>query len=387
MQRIDLNDPANSVIQPPLPLGESWEPPQAPELRFWLAQVVFWSAVTLLHSFVLIPFLRPTAPPDLSRWVVLNRLVTGLVVSSGLRVVYVYLARQDWPLRRILFRGVLTLFLAAILELTFFSGFMVVLNIYSPSPTGEYHVTAPVPVQLFHRIDVLTVWSLLYLGFFQAARVKSAELRVAEAESALRTSELNRLESQLQPHFLFNALTAILACRHDPAAVAQVTNGLSEHLRYCLGRQGLSEPLEREIDALTQYLHVQRARFGPNLVCTIDCTDEARAVPAPPMLVSPLLDNALKHGGASNSGPLHITVDCCVVDATLQVTVTNSGTWIVPGSRGRLGTGLANLRGRLQLQHGAQAQLICEAGEGQVRARISLPVITTTCITTHRASP
>ncbi len=344
-----------------------------PELAFWLAQLLFWGVVGLAQGFVLVPYLRPDAIVSETWWVVIVRVVTGFFVSTGLRVAYRYLARQTWPLRRILFLGVLVLFLAAFLEyLLFLGGLVIVEALRGPLAGRSYFPSAPLVV--FHRIDILTVWSLLFIAFFQAEKTKSAELRAAEAESTLRTSELHRLEAQLQPHFLFNALTAILACRHNPDDVARVTNGLSEHLRYCLGRQRLLEPLGREIDALEEYLHVQRARFGPNLECTIACTPEARAVPIPPMIVSPLLDNALKHGPVSSPRPLRIAVDCRVVDGMLQVIVTNTGAWIEEGSRGRVGTGLANLRGRLKLYHLEQAVLTCETTAAGVQACVTLPL-------------
>jgi hypothetical protein len=359
-------------------LVETGRAPQEPvvssswESAFWLAQLVFWGGVGLLQWFLLIPALRPDASPQ-DRWLVLaTRVLTGAVVSTGLRWIYLWLTRQPWSLRRILAGGVAALFVAALLECLLFFG--VLDSVVSVRGWSSRQETIPFPLVVFHRIDVLTVWSLLFFGFFQVERVKSAELRVAEAETALRTSELSHLEAQLQPHFLFNALTAILACRHDPAAVALVTNGLSEHLRYCLSRQGLIEPLGREIDALTHYLCVQQARFGPRLRCQIECSAEARQVPVPPMLVSPLLENALKYGPLSSPEPLEIEIDCRVSDGTLRVTVTNTGAWVEPGSQGRVGTGLANLRGRLRLNHLERASLVCGPLEDRVQARVTIPL-------------
>ncbi|MFN9197550.1 MAG: sensor histidine kinase [Planctomycetaceae bacterium] len=375
MQRFVAPPPQDS------PFGAAPEPDRRgeeadrPELRFWLAQLLFWGVVGLTHGFVLVPYLRPEAIVSEAWLVVIVRVVTGFLVSTGLSTVYRYLAQQTWPQRRLLARGVLVLFLAAFLEYLLFQGGLLLL-VASHGPLSSHSYFPGMPLTVFHRIDILTVWSLLFIAFFQAERTKSAELRAAEAESILRTSELHRLEAQLQPHFLFNALTAILACRHNPDAVARVTSGLSEHLRYCLGRQGLLEPLGREIDALEQYLHVQRARFGPNLDCTIACTREAREVPIPPMLVAPLLDNALKHGPVSSPQPLRITVDCRVVAGMLQVSVTNTGDWIEPGSRGRIGTGLANLRRRLKLYHLEQAILTCETTSAGVQVRVTLPLST-----------
>jgi len=362
------------------------EEARRPELKFWLAQVLFWIGVGLLQGLLLLPLLRPEAPGSETWLVVIDRVVTGFLISSGLGRTYRYLARQPWPLRRILARGVLVLLLGALLEYLLFEGVLAAWEAFFGFLKGRTYFPT-MPLLVFHRIDILTVWSLLFIAFFQAERTKSAELRAAEAESALRTSELNRLEAQLQPHFLFNALTAILACRHNPEAVARVTNGLSEHLRYCLGRQGLLEPLGREIDALEQYLHVQRARFGPNLICSIHSTSDAREVAVPPMIVSPLLDNALKHGPVSSPSPLQITVDCRVVSGMLQVKVTNTGTWIEPGSRGRTGTGLVNLRGRLKLYHFDQAELTCETTTNGVQACITLPLSTTTSTGSQESQP
>jgi two-component system, LytTR family, sensor kinase len=211
----------------------------------------------------------------------------------------------------------------------------------------------------------------------QWQRMKSLELRNAEAEAALRTSELQRLEAQLQPHFLFNALTAVLACRHDPEAVANVTIGLSEHLRFCLSRQGTLEPLSREIDALEHYLAVQRARFGKTLDCRIECTEEAREVLVPPVIIEPLLDNALKHGAITSPSPLLIVVDCRMEGSALVVTVDNSGTWIEPGADGRHGTGLASLRRRLSLLDFQEASLESGPAVDGVRACLRLPLART----------
>lgn len=370
--------PVEDHLKPhPSTLSGAPSSPRAPQERnreslFWFAQIGFWSCVGLLQWFLLIPALRPDASlPD--RWLVLiTRVVTGALVSTGLRFVYARLANQPWSLRRILASGVVALILAAFAECLLFQGTLSMLASERVWPADR--LTISFPLFVFHRIDVLTVWSLLFFSFFQVERVKSAELRAAEAETALRISELNRLEAQLQPHFLFNALTAILACRHDAQAVARVTNGLSEHLRYCLGRQGLVEPLGREIDALNHYLSVQHARFGPSLECRIDCTEEARAVPVPPMIVSPLLDNALKHGPLSSPDPLRIEIDCRVAGAALRVSVTNTGQWLEPGSRGRVGTGLANLRGRLKLHDFEGAELTCLPLEGSVRSSLVIPL-------------
>lgn len=229
------------------------------------------------------------------------------------------------------------------------------------------------PYGVLYRMVVLGVGTLVFAVVAQWRRVRALELRAAEAEVALRTSELTRLEAQLQPHFLFNALTAVLACRHDPEAVARVTIGLSEHLRSCLARRPTLAPLGGEIDALEHYLAVQRARFGKQLECRIECSAEARNVSVPPVIIEPLLDNALKHGSRSSTDPLRIVIDGRIEGETLVVTVENSGAWIEPEVDGRTGIGLANLRKRLELLGVPEARLEIGPMAGGVRARLRLP--------------
>ena len=211
------------------------------------------------------------------------------------------------------------------------------------------------------------------MAFHQVQKIRSVELKAAQAETSLRVSELDRLEAQLQPHFLFNALTAVLACRHDPDAVACVTTGLSEYLRFCLSRQANFEPLSQEIEGLEHFLVVQQVRFGASLDCQIRCSPEARSAVVPAMLVGPLLDNAFKYGAQTSPGKLSIEVDCCIENKELIVTVFNSGCWVEPGSMGRRGTGLENLMSRLELLGVEGAQLACRQSPQGVQVRVVVP--------------
>lgn len=89
---------------------------------------------------------------------------------------------------------------------------------------------------------MLIIVSSAFFGFFQANNARTAEVRAAQTETALWAIELDCLEAQFQRHFMFNALTAVLACRHNPDAVAHITTGLSKYLRFCLSCQANFEP-------------------------------------------------------------------------------------------------------------------------------------------------
>lgn len=361
--------------------GPSSADPHAERAFFRGLAVVFFALAALVHALVMglgvvfgttaLPIARHS-PGDVGiveMWV--TRLVTllpaiGLVLALDRRF-------GLFGERGSTVRAVAAILGVATVEWWLFLATMLLVDRWRGIDTNVF-----IPGHAFgigYRVMVLGVGIMLFSLGAQWRRVKSLELRAAEAEAALRTSELRRLESQLQPHFLFNALTAVLACRHDPEAVADVTLRLSEHLRSCLSRQRTLEPLSREIDALEHYLAVQRARFGRRLDCRITCSAEARDVPVPPVIVEPLLDNAFKHGGGTSPEPLRIVIDCRMEETTLVVTVDNSGTWIEPGADGRQGTGLANLRRRLELLDVHDASLESGPVVGGVRARLRLPPV------------
>lgn len=326
--------------------------------------------VALFQAFEAIPIAHaaPSKVGIVSQ--ALLRMLTLIPAIALLRFLFVRfgIGTTVSPIIRML---VIVAFVAT-LEWRLFLGSMMLLDWLRGTNTLAFVPTYPYGIS--YRVAVLGLGLLFFALGSQWRRVKSLELRSAEAEAALRTSELSRLEEQIQPHFLFNALTAVLACRHDPDAVASVTIGLSEHLRSCLGRQRTLEPLSLEIDALGHYLTVQRVRFGRNLDCRIACSPEARDLRVPPVIVEPLLDNAFKHGSATSPEPLVIVVDCRVEDSVLIITVDNSGRWIEPRSGGRRGTGLDNLRRRLELLDVRDALLEAGPVADGVRAILRLPL-------------
>lgn len=241
----------------------------------------------------------------------------------------------------------------------------------APSTPGEDMVLRGVfPT----RAAILMVWSLVYLGLRDRDRRRDLLLDLATAEAAARTSELKLLQSQMNPHFLFNALNSVIACRDDPAAVEELTEGLAGYLRFTLDRAAPLEPLDRELEMLEHFVTVERARFGDALDCRIVCDRAARQVLVPPMIIQPLLENALEYGGRTSPGRLAIEVTARVADGLLTVTVANSGAWVAEAAGHRPdGTALRNLRRRLQLLGLPGAGLETSSAAGWVRAAVTIP--------------
>jgi hypothetical protein len=230
------------------------------------------------------------------------------------------------------------------------------------------------------RQVITLLWCAIYFGLEANHTRRRAEREAAEsvsraalAEAAARHNELRRLEAQMNPHFLFNALNCVVAASRDHVAVERVTQDLADYLRFSLAPSQPLEPLSREIDALEKYLAIQQSRFGADLVCRISCEPEARRVLVPPMMIQPLLENAFHYGPQTSPMPLNVSVEASVCDGELAVIVANSGSWVPPDPGRSIGSGIQTLRKRLGLLLGPAASVEVVHEQGWVKIVIRLP--------------
>jgi two-component system, LytTR family, sensor histidine kinase LytS len=189
----------------------------------------------------------------------------------------------------------------------------------------------------------------------------SAQLQLSELHSATTTA----LQAQMEPHFVFNALNTIASfIRTEPERARRLVLAFADHLRSRLARPGEFITLEEELRHVRSYLELEQARFGSQLEVTIDAAPDALAVRLPPLLVQPLVENAIKHGKTAR--PLHLLVRARVRRSQLRVTVRDDGRGIAreaiervlePGIGEGTGLGLANVNMRLVAHYGESVQL------------------------------
>ena len=212
------------------------------------------------------------------------------------------------------------------------------------------------------------------------ARREAAERAVTEARLAasLTGARLASLQAQIQPHFLFNTLNAlaVLARRGDGAAVDRAIGDLGDLLRASFDSSGRQEiALAEELDFLDRYVSLQRIRFPDRLEVVWDVEPSAREARVPPLLVQPLVENALEHGLATSRGG-HVRVTARRDGDRLEIEVADDGPGFGAngdGGSARGGVGLANVRERLALLYGEQGVLECgdrPGGGGRVRVRL-----------------
>ena len=224
------------------------------------------------------------------------------------------------------------------------------------------------------RCGIYAIWVSLYAGISYFVDTNRSRLRLAQMEAQTRESELRLLRAQVNPHFLFNALNAIIAEAEHPPRVMEITHALSDYLRFSLAQTSALHPLGEELDALHSYLLVEKIRFEERFEYAVTADEAARRHEVPGALVQPLLENAVKYGQRTSKLPLRLAIEACGrPDGGLSVVVENSGSWVDPGSPGSTGLGLVNLRRRLQLTYGDAATLSVETEEHGVRVRLELP--------------
>jgi two-component system, LytTR family, sensor histidine kinase LytS len=193
------------------------------------------------------------------------------------------------------------------------------------------------------------------------ARHLSTQLQLSELHTATTTA----LQAQMEPHFVFNALNTIAAfIRTEPERARRLVLAFADHLRSRLVRPGEFITLEEELRHVRSYLELEQARFGSQLQVTVDAAPEALAVRLPPLLVQPLVENAIKHGKTDR--PLHLIVRARVRRGRLRVTVRDDGRGIArdaiervlePGVGEGTGLGLANVNLRLTAHYGESVRL------------------------------
>jgi hypothetical protein len=218
----------------------------------------------------------------------------------------------------------------------------------------------------------LTFLSASFLYFWLLAD-SDARGRQAEAERA--RSEATRLEllllrAQLDPHFLFNSLNGIATLIPQEAdKAAALVHQLSSYLRYSLDhRQHDTVPAAEEVAAMETYLGIERTRFGTDLVATVTCEPASPRHGMPCFLLQPLMENAVKHGLATASPPLHVTLSVRETHRGLRIIVSNSGHL----TRKDGGLGLDVLRRRLQLHYPGRHRFRLREEEGLVVATLIL---------------
>jgi len=232
-------------------------------------------------------------------------------------------------------------------------------SFFTPAIVAALHIT--------NWACLFMIWLAIYFVAISMRRHRWAELRQSELARALQQAELRLLKSQLNPHFLFNALNTVRSLiADDPSRAQRAVTRLANTLRYTL-RSG-----QDELVMLAQELELESMRFEERLIVQYDVPADAGSVRIPVMLLQTVVENAIKHGIAELPSGGVLKISAMLKDGTLFLQVDNPRP---PDARGRgEGTGLRNSEERLRLLFGPGASLDLDLSQSAMATtRIRIP--------------
>jgi two-component system LytT family sensor kinase len=208
-----------------------------------------------------------------------------------------------------------------------------------------------------------TELALRYFRQVQEKEKQEERLRALAAEA-----ELKALKAQINPHFLFNTLNTIAELIHtDSEQAEKIVERLAEMFRYVLtGSERASVPLEEELAFVDSYLQIEQARFGEQLHVTREVDRDALCASVPGLILQPLVENAIRHGGGPN-GRVELTIQIELGQEDVVITVGDTGPGTPPNFRigASPGYGLHNVDQRLRKTFGETYTLEIGANEPQ----------------------
>jgi len=333
---------------------------------YWLSQGVGWFLYILANLSIVLIF-NPNSN-FLSLFLNICFLsFCGLLLSHQYRN---YIHKNNWlnlsPIQLIPRTLIASLFLSiVILILSIVFGKLISAN-EKPLPTASTSEVWATLLQFIFNIGaVFFLWSVLYFAIHFFINYKQKEIEALKKETILKDLEINILKSQINPHFIFNALNSIRALISENPSQAQSTiNQLSNILRTLFQLNSKTFiSLEQELKTINDYLAIEEIRYEERLDIELDIHPETLSIQIPPMLILTLVENAIKHGIAKNINGGRLKIKTFVQNNNLCIQIYNPGNYslqLPQNQNTKGGYGLINTHQRLKLLYPQSASLTIE---------------------------
>jgi LytS/YehU family sensor histidine kinase len=226
-----------------------------------------------------------------------------------------------------------------------------VLPLFNIGETYTSFLLQSIIIRLFTNFLAIGWMAMISLVWYVQQDQKENEKRKAEAEQLARDAELYNLRQQLQPHFLFNSLNSINALiGFKPDEARKMIHQLSDFLRGTLKKDDQKQvPLSEELQHLNLYLEIEKVRFGHRLQTEVSCHDKCDEAMIPPLLLQPIVENAIKFGLYDTTGEVTISIRAEIEDSYLVVMVQNPYDPQTARPRHGTGFGVSGIQRRLYL--------------------------------------
>ncbi|PIP77423.1 MAG: histidine kinase [Ignavibacteria bacterium CG22_combo_CG10-13_8_21_14_all_37_15] len=335
---------------------------------YWICQISGWGGFFIFNFLIYLSF-------GGFNW---KRAVTfpyfAFVGISATHVLRVIIKKRKW-----IEKSPKDLFPRVFLS-TFLISFIIVFIIMGINySTGIIHraqfSVAGFFVILFNTGILIFLWSIIYFLVHYFENYKKSEIERLVWEAAVKDFELKTLKSQLNPHFMFNALNSIRALiEENPSAAKTAITQLSNIFRYSLKIERTETvPFEEEIKTVEDYLGLEKARFEERLKYEIAYSPDVKNIEIPPMMIQTLVENGIKHGVSKlpEGGFVNVTAERARNFLILEI--ENSGFVADDAISHAKGYGISNTKQRLHLLYGDQASFSISNVNSHVKVKIILP--------------
>jgi two-component system, LytTR family, sensor kinase len=321
---------------------------------YWICQVGGWSLFVLFNSLFIKLENAFTSNVAISQGLM---LIFGIVISHIYRNIII---RFNWVRLKtfLLIPRVIiaTVVLATIMDYTQY-GIEYSLGIAG----GKHQDIVTIAVNILNLAFVLFFWSLFYFSFHYIENYKKAEIENLKWEASINEIELNKLKSQLNPHFMFNAMNSIRALVDEnplksKEAITQLSNILRNTLQ--MGKNKMI-PFDEEMKIVNDYLALESIRYEERLKLSISVDPESGLFNIPPLMLQTLVENGIKHGISKLTAGGLLEIKTAVKNNKLHISIRNSGVIREPVEN-ETGFGIKNTLQRLQLLYGKEASLKIE---------------------------
>lgn len=332
---------------------------------YWAFQIIGWSAYAAIQTF----FLLLADSPEFKRiaWLVITAI--WFLVSTHL--FRTYIKNNHWlkiTLTGLLPRMLIASFILGISNYIISLLSLILLNIVSYEDFSPFSILA----YAFSTMIFYFLWTLVYFIYHYVDNYNKS----LKYEAAINEIELNKLKSQLNPHFIFNALNSIRALvDEDPVKSKKAITQLSSILRSSLimNKNKLTD-FREELEAVKDYLELESIRFEERLKINLDIQKGSESFKVPPLMIQTLVENGIKHGISNLKEGGTITISTKIKESKLCVSIRNSGKYVNGKHKASKGFGIENTIQRLNLIYGEHASFKIENEKNNtVLTEITIP--------------
>lgn len=338
--------------------------------KYWWCQILGWGSYAFLY-FIFAFFFNIVDVTFVVQYVPCV-VVLGVLITHAFRAVIVKYRWIEKP-----FENVAIYFFFGILVCATVNSFLLTwISLLITPEDHELNFRDAWLRSFIHQTVFLALWAVIYFLWHYVEESRNSQVRQLKLEATVRTLELKTIKSQLNPHFIFNALNSIRALvdenpRRARTAITELSNILRNSMQ---ADKAETVSLENELSIVKDYLALENIRFEERLKVQYDIDPETLELPIPPMMLQTLVENAIKHGISREVRGGLILISSHVHDMQHEITIRNTGQ-IVEDMNG-LGLGLASTRQRLSLLFGNRAFFeIYNFDKATVEARVQMPLL------------